>query len=137
MYGYCLLLCIAVLLHRSVALDGYNETCSSILAHKGSGNFYNDCNTGVTAEFFKCVSALSNCDAVAKARIAEQSITKNYQGIAGQERGCGLECQFVWFDDWSCDLSCSWGKRDTNETSSKIPLTSCSEGVCVCNKKGK
>ena len=133
MYGYSISLCIAVLLHRSVALDGYNETCSSILAHKGSGKLYDDCNAGITAEFFKCVSALSNCDDVGKSRIAEQSIAKYYpHGITGLERYlwiCTYHCSCNWYTCW-CWYSCSPLKRDTNETITEIPLTTCSEGVC-------
>ena len=130
---YFILLCVAVLLHTSVALNGCNDTCSSLLAVNGSGNFNDDCNAGVTAEFFKCISALSNCDDVSKARIAEQSITKHYQGLAGHERwGCGLGCGCTWLG-CGCGIGCS--KRDANGT---IPLVTCSKaGLCECNNKCK
>ena len=134
---YLILLCVAALLHTSAALNGCNETCSSILDVKGSGNFNDDCNAGVTAEFFKCISAQSSCDDVAKARIAEQSISKYYQGLTGEERGsCGLSCSCGWF--WcGCSFSCSW-KRDANETIPTTPLFACSEaGLCLCNNKCK
>ena len=135
---YFILLCVAILLHTSAALNGCNETCSSILAVKGSGNFNEDCNVGVTAEFFKCISALSSCDDVAKARIAEQSISKYYEGVTGPERGgCELKCGCI-FLACGCLLSCSFGKRDANETMPNIPLATCSNaGLCVCNNKCK
>ena len=136
---YFILLCVAVLLRTCVALNGCNETCSSILAVKGSGNFSNDCNAGVTGEFFKCISALRSCDDVSKARVAEQSIAKYYQGITtGQERTvCLLSCLCNKYL-CSCVVVMCWAKRDANETIPNIPLATCSNtGQCVCNNKSK
>ena len=69
---YLIPLCVAVLLHGTAALDGCNDTCSSILAVNGSGKFDVDCNNGVTTEYFKCISASTGCDGMAKSRIFEQ-----------------------------------------------------------------
>ncbi|KAL5491095.1 hypothetical protein EMCRGX_G016317 [Ephydatia muelleri] len=80
---YFIPLCVAVLLHGTAALDGCNDTCSSILAVNGSGEFDVDCNSGVTAEYFKCISASTGCDDIAKSRIAEHNIIPQH----GQERG--------------------------------------------------
>ena len=80
---YFIPLCVAVLLHGTAALDGCNDTCSSILAVNGSGEFDVDCNSGVTAEYFKCISASTGCDDIAKSRIAEHNIIPQH----GQKRG--------------------------------------------------
>ena len=137
---YCFVpLCVAVLLHRSAALQGCNDTCSSILASKSSGNFDVDCNGGLADEYFKCISAMNGCDDITKSRIAEQNIAKYYPSITGQERwGCGLSCGCSWSGCW-CSLSCSYAwKRGSNDTAPLIPLMTCSNsGLCVCNNSGE
>eukprot|EP00731_Ephydatia_muelleri_P015220 Em0008g940a len=117
---YFIPLCVAVLLHGTAALDGCNDTCSSILAVNGSGEFDVDCNSGVTGEYFKCISASTGCDDIAKSRIAEHSILQYYPAAWSKER-CWYSCAF---------------KRGTNETTPEIPLITCSEsGLCVCNNR--
>ncbi|KAL5491111.1 hypothetical protein EMCRGX_G016336 [Ephydatia muelleri] len=112
---YFIPLCVAVLLHGTAALDGCNDTCSSILAVNGSGEFDVDCNSGVTAEYFKCISASTGCDDIAKSRIAEHSILQYYPAAMSKERS-------------SCRI------RGTNEP--EIPLITCSEsGLCMCNNR--
>ncbi|KAL5491121.1 hypothetical protein EMCRGX_G016350 [Ephydatia muelleri] len=83
---YFIPLCVAVLLHGTAALDGCNDTCSSILAVNGSGEFDVDCNSGVTAEYFKCISASTGCDDIAKSRIAEHSILQYYPAAWSKKR---------------------------------------------------
>eukprot|EP00731_Ephydatia_muelleri_P015197 Em0008g917a len=114
---YFIPLCVAVLLHGTAALDGCNDTCSSILAVNGSGEFDVDCNSGVTAEYFKCISASTGCDDIAKSRIAEHSILQYYPAAWSKKRS-------------SCRI------RGTNETTPEIPLITCFEsGLCVCNNR--
>ena len=134
---YFMPLCVAVLLHRSAALEGCNDTCSSILASKSSGNFDVDCNRGLTAEYFKCISATNaGCDNNTKSIIVEQNIAKYYPSITGRKRGCELSCGCAWFICW-CYISCSW-KRGSNDTAPLIPLMTCSNsGLCVCNNNGE
>ena len=134
---YFIPLCVAVLLHRSAALQGCNDTCSSILASKGSGTFDVDCNRGLAAEYFKCIFAMSGCDNITKSRFAEQSIAKHYPSLTGQERwGCGLSCGCIWFA-CECSLKCS-RKRGSNDTAPLIPLMTCTNsGLCVCNNNGE
>ena len=98
---YFIPLCVAVMLRGSVALGGCNDTCSSILAGKSSGNFDVDCNAGITTDYFKCISAISGCDNITKSTIAEQSIAKYYPSITAcrsrtMERLCGHLCVRLW-----------------------------------------
>ena len=134
---YFIPLCVAVLLHGTAALDGCNDTCSSILAVNGSGEFDVDCNSGVTAEYFKCISASTGCDDIAKSRIAEHSILQYYPAAWSRKRwGCLISCVYSWYG-CRCWLSCAF-KRGTNETTPEIPLITCSEsGLCVCNNRGE
>ena len=129
---YFLPLCVAVMLCGSVALGGCNDTCSSILAGKSSGNFDVDCNAGITTDYFKCISAISGCDNITKSTIAEQSIAKYYPSIScAVTCVCGYGC-ICWIS------SCWWWKRSTNETAPLLPLISCFEdGTCACNNKGE
>ena len=134
---YFIPLCVAVLLHGTAALDGCNDTCSSILAVNGSGEFDVDCNSGVTAEYFKCISASTGCDDIAKSRIAEHSILQYYPAAMSKERSsCRIVCVCSSYSRRCiCWLLCS-AKRDTNEP--EIPLITCSEsGLCMCNNRGE
>ena len=138
---YLIPLCVAALLHGTAALDGCNDTCSSILAVNGSGKFDVDCNNGVTTEYFKCISASTGCDDIAKSRIAEQSIFQYYPAIdaLSKKRGWVLVCRYYqYYYQYYMLCTYIWLKRGANENTPEMPLIKCSEsGQCVCNNKGE